>query len=48
MSAASLPPRIDEGTPGSVRVSGELTFGNAAIALEAINAAVARDGRGTA
>ncbi|RDI98472.1 anti-sigma factor antagonist [Dyella solisilvae] len=47
MTAVSLPPRIDEGAPGSVRVSGELTFGNAAIALEAINAAVARDGRST-
>lgn len=37
--------RIDESTPGSVRVSGELTFGNAAAALQAMGAAVARDGR---
>lgn len=45
MSGVGAPPRIDEATPGSVRVSGELTFGNAAAALKAIDAAVARDGR---
>lgn len=45
MSTAGAPVRIDEGSPGSVRVSGELTFGNAAEALQAIDAAVARDGR---
>lgn len=45
MSAAGAPVRIDEGSPGSVRVSGELTFGNAAEALKAIDAAVSRDGR---
>ncbi len=37
--------RVDEATPGSVRVSGELTFGNAAAALAVIGAAAARDGR---
>lgn len=45
MNAAAAPVRIDEGSPGSVRVSGELTFGNAAAALKAIDTAVARDGR---
>lgn len=45
MSAGGAPVRIDEATPGSVRVSGELTFDNAAAALAAIDAAVARDGR---
>ena len=47
MSAAPAAVRIDESTPGSVRVSGELIFGNAAAALVTIDAAVARDGRGT-
>jgi phospholipid transport system transporter-binding protein len=42
---AGAPVRVDESSPGSVRVSGELTFGNAAAALETIDAAVARDGR---
>ncbi|WP_243038930.1 STAS domain-containing protein [Dyella sedimenti] len=46
MSTAGAPPVLDEGTPGSVRVSGELTFANAAAALAAIGASVAR-GRGT-
>ena len=45
MSNAVAPVRIDDASPGSVRVSGELTFGNAAEALRAIHAAVARDGR---
>jgi len=45
VNAASAAVRIDEATPGSVRVSGELTFGNAAAALAAIGAAVGRDGR---
>ena len=45
MSAAAAPVRIDEASPGSVRVSGELTFGNAAASLKAINDAVGRDGR---
>lgn len=45
MSAAIANVRIDEATPGSVRVSGELTFGNAAAALAMIDAAVARDAR---
>ena len=47
MSAAGIPPRIEGGVSGSVRVSGELTFGNAAAALEAMNSAISRDGRGT-
>ncbi|QNJ99985.1 STAS domain-containing protein [Dyella telluris] len=45
MSESTANVRIDEATPGSVRVSGELTFGNAAAALTAIDAAVSRDGR---
>lgn len=45
MNTAAAAIRIDEGSPGSVRVSGELTFGTAAAALKAIDAAVARDGR---
>ena len=47
MASASTPPQIDDGAPDSVRVSGVLTFANAAVALDAINAAVARDGRST-
>ncbi|WP_114238933.1 lipid asymmetry maintenance protein MlaB [Dyella sp. C9] len=46
-SPAGTPPQIDEATPGSVRVAGTLTFANAAVALDAIGKAVARDGRGT-
>ena len=42
MTPAAAPVRIDEGSPGSVRVSGELTFDTAAAALKAIDAAVAR------
>lgn len=45
MSVAGAPVRVDDGSPGSVRVSGELTFGTAAAALKAIDTAVARDGR---
>lgn len=45
MNAAPAPVRIDDASPISVRVSGELTFGNAASALRAIDAAVAREGR---
>lgn len=45
MSAVAANVRIDEATPGSVRVAGELTFGNAAASLAMIGAAVARDGR---
>jgi phospholipid transport system transporter-binding protein len=47
MAVAGTPPQIDDGTPDSVRVSGALTFANAAVALDAINAAVARAGRNT-
>ena len=46
MSTAGAPPVLDKGTPGSVRVSGELTFANATAALAAIGAAT-RDGRAT-
>jgi len=45
VSATVAAVRVDEATPGSVRVSGELTFGNAAAALAVIGAAAARDGR---
>jgi phospholipid transport system transporter-binding protein len=45
VNTAAAPVRIDDASPGSVKVSGELTFGNAAAALAAIDAAVARDGR---
>jgi phospholipid transport system transporter-binding protein len=45
VNAAPAAVRIDESMQGSVRVSGELTFGNAAAALQAIGAAVSRDGR---
>jgi phospholipid transport system transporter-binding protein len=47
MAAVSAPVQVDEGTPGSVRVSGALTFANAASALDTLTAAVARDGRHT-
>ena len=45
MSAQGTPLRIEDSAPDSVRVSGSLTFANAASALDAISAAVARDGR---
>lgn len=45
MSDASAPVKVDDIAPDAVRVSGVLTFGNAAKALEVIGAAVARDGR---
>jgi phospholipid transport system transporter-binding protein len=45
LNPAGAPVRVEDGSTGSVRVSGELTFGNAAEALKAIDAAVARDGR---
>ncbi len=45
MSAQGTPLRIEDGAPDSVRLSGSLTFANAASALDAISAAVARDGR---
>ncbi|WP_109123731.1 STAS domain-containing protein [Dyella sp. C11] len=45
MNTASAPVRIDDSAADAVRVSGELTFGNAAAALDAIGAAVSRDGR---
>lgn len=44
---ASAPPRIENDAAGSVRVAGELTFGNAAVALESIGSALARDGHDT-
>jgi phospholipid transport system transporter-binding protein len=47
MTSSPMPLQIDEGVPGSVRVSGVLTFANAASALVALSAAVARDGRHT-
>jgi phospholipid transport system transporter-binding protein len=47
MTQAGTLPQIDEATPGSIRVSGTLTFANAAAALGVIGKAVARDGRGT-
>ncbi|WP_430390872.1 STAS domain-containing protein [Dyella sp. 20L07] len=43
--AASAPLQIDGSAPEGVRVSGTLTFANAASALDSISAAVARDGR---
>lgn len=45
MNAAAAPVRIDDSSPDAVRVSGELTFGNAAQALQAIDAAIQRTGR---
>ena len=39
--------KVDDGAPDSVRVSGPLTFANATAALDAMSAAVARDGRHT-
>ncbi|WP_266180682.1 STAS domain-containing protein [Dyella humicola] len=48
MIASSITPlQVDDGAPDSVRVSGALTFANAAVALDALTAAVARDGRHT-
>ena len=38
---------VDDSAPDSVRVSGVLTFANAAEALDALTAAVARNGRHT-
>jgi len=43
--AVSTALRIEDDTPDGVRVSGVLTFANAAVALEGISTAVARDGR---
>jgi phospholipid transport system transporter-binding protein len=45
MSDAAAPVQVDDLAPDTVRVSGVLTFANAAKALDAITAAVARDGR---
>lgn len=47
MAAVSVPVQVDESTPGRLRVSGALTFANAAAALDTLNTAVARDGRHT-
>lgn len=45
MSDASAPVQVDDTAPDTIRVSGVLTFANAAKALDVIGAAVARDGR---
>lgn len=45
MSDASAPVQVDDLAPDAVRVSGVLTFANAAKALGAITAAVARGSR---
>lgn len=45
MSDASAPVKVDDIAPDTVRVSGVLSFANAANALDMIGAAVARDGR---
>jgi phospholipid transport system transporter-binding protein len=45
MSDASAPVQVDDIAPDAVRVSGVLTFANAARALETVSAAMARDGR---
>lgn len=45
MNTVVAPVRVDDSASGAVRVTGELTFANAAAALDAIGAAVARDGR---
>ncbi|MHA6205138.1 STAS domain-containing protein [Dyella soli] len=45
MTAQATPLQIDDSAPDSVHVSGALTFANAASALDAMTAAVARDGR---
>lgn len=47
MDSDRAPLQIDDGAPDSVRVSGALTFANAASALDRLNAAVARNGRHT-
>jgi phospholipid transport system transporter-binding protein len=47
MTSLGTPPQVDDSAPGSVRVAGTMTFANAAVALDVINAAVARDGRAT-
>lgn len=47
MASGLAPVQIDDSTPGSVRVSGALTFASAAAALDTLTAAVARDGRHT-
>ena len=47
MASQSTPLQVDDSTPDGVRVSGALTFANAAEALEALSAAVARGGRHT-
>jgi len=47
MVSSITPLQVDDSAPGSVRVSGALTFANAAVALDALTAAVARDGRHT-
>lgn len=47
MASLGTPPQVDDSTPGSVRVAGTMTFANAAVALDVINTAVARDGRMT-
>jgi len=46
-TSGTTPPQVDDSVAGSVRVSGTMTFANAAAALEVINGAVARDGRNT-
>lgn len=47
MAVPGTPLKVDAGGLDGVRVSGALTFANAAAALEDMTAAVARDGRGT-
>jgi phospholipid transport system transporter-binding protein len=47
MVSSTTPLQVDDSAPESVRVSGALTFANAAVALDALTAAVARDGRHT-
>ncbi|MFC4528803.1 STAS domain-containing protein [Dyella halodurans] len=47
MASAITPLQVDDSAPDGVRVSGPLTFANAAVALDALTAAVARDGRHT-
>jgi len=45
MSDAAAPVKVDDIAPDTVRVSGVLTFANAAKALDVVGSAVARDGR---
>jgi phospholipid transport system transporter-binding protein len=47
MASERVPVQVDEGAPGSVKVSGALTFANAASALDVLTAAVARNGQHT-